>query len=499
MVINPPVNFRSPVFFTAICLICGASLFFLNIPWFTSTKISVPVSGEGCAVLIVDESENDKYIREKISQNGLGDFVSESSQYVPIDDFGTFKFIPLDSYSVEMEAFDPRDSGYAVKLRSFFVHDGKRFLFSPIGTGSRYSRESTEKKLGAILGNIPFTLVVLRHESPILLNFILLAVGCLSALFLSRSRWLFIFQFPLLLSISYYGFYAMILAAIITGIWELLREPLGELFATIRYNRTPGYAGSKFNGMDELFKPFRINFILVVVFLLFLVLFSVTGVLSPVFLASVCVSFSFLYLLSFYAEAERIRKMHHMPFIPVLLFSNRTKTFSLFPLLLPFGLLSLVSLFFAQGISEMSPMDPGYFISSEEYEDHIAFQRSFSFRSMNDDPDIYGYEALKQDDYFRYYLGEDGLIAGTAAYIGSEEESPPFPLEKLMDFLIKYNEFAVNYTAKMRVQLNTPMAARFKEWISVVIIFAICLLDFLRPAIASKKKPPLIWDKRIAA
>ena len=50
---------------------------------------------ESCAVVIVDESENDRMIRESLA--GIGDFISESSQEILIDDFGALISIPLDS------------------------------------------------------------------------------------------------------------------------------------------------------------------------------------------------------------------------------------------------------------------------------------------------------------------------------------------------------------------------------------------------------------------
>ncbi|MCL2473083.1 MAG: hypothetical protein FWF26_05325, partial [Treponema sp.] len=91
-------------------------------------------NSEGFAVLSLDESQNDREIQELLYSKGIKDFFSESTQVVPVDDFGSLKMVPLDSFRNEIEKFDPRDDGYAQKLSSFFVRDGKRFFFLPLDT-----------------------------------------------------------------------------------------------------------------------------------------------------------------------------------------------------------------------------------------------------------------------------------------------------------------------------------------------------------------------------
>ena len=107
---------------------------------------------------------------------------------------------------------------------------------------------------------------------------------------------------------------------------------------------------------------------------------------------------------------------------------------------------------------------------------------------------------LIKQDYLRYYLGEDGLIAGNDAYPFSEDnEASPFPLEKLMDFLVKYNKTETGESAGIDKKPDKPVETALKEWILVAIIFIICLFDIFRPRIVPKKKMPIIGDKRIAA
>ena len=506
---------KLPLFSALISLAIGALIFllfifftpkrsFLGSQNFDTSKFDTSKFDASCVVLIVDESEDDNAIQSKLFLDGMEDFISESSQLVPIDDFGTLKFIPLDSFRSRIESFDPRDDGYAAKLRSFFVHDGKRFFFR-LTDSSSSPPSYTEKQFNAILGGIPFTFLLLARSAPVYFYYLLLAAGCVFALVFSSNRRLFIFQIPLLLAAGQVGFFSIILAAGLTGIWELLWKPLLELLVSRRYKRRPrDYAGSGFRGVIERLKPFRLNLLLALLFFVFLLACSFFGLLNPLLLFAVCASFAFLYFLSFKVEEERMRKNSHIRFTPVLLLPHKVKTFSFFPLLLPFGLLAIAAFFLPVGFDGPnrgpSPIDSGFLISSEDYDSHIAFQKSFSYMPLNQEPNTYSQNALIQNDYLRYYLGEDGLIAGNNAYAVYEESvAPVFPLEKLMDFLVKYNKLITGESVDFEKPPGKPAATTLKEWISVAFIFVFCLFDIFRPRIIPKKKSPIIGDKRIAA
>jgi len=489
---------KLPLFSAFVLLAAWAFIFFiLKTPSIGSSK-NYSEFTESCLILIVNETEDDSAIQNKLSSGGLGGFISESTQLVPIDDFGVLKYISLDSFQEKIESFDPRDDGYAERLLSFFVHGGKRFFFriTENSTGSLSRLSNLKKKLDTVLEGIPFTFSVLGQKEPAFLYYLLLAACCVFIMFFSSSRRLFVFQFPVLIATGYAGFFSMILAAILTGLWELLREPLLELFASRRYSRRlTDYAGLGLKGIIKRLKPFRLNLLLALLFFAFLPAFSFMGFLNPLLLFAVCASFGFFYFLSFKYEEKRMRKRSHIQFMPVLLLPYRAKTFSFFPLLLPFALFVIPALFLPRGLSGSSPVDALFLISSEDYERHIAFQKSFSYRSLNQ-----GQNALMQNDYLRYYLGEDGLIAGNNTYAFSDDsEASPFPLEKLMGFLVKYNKPVTGESAGFDKQLISPNETTFKEWISVAFIFVICLFDILRPRIVPKKKMPVIRDKRIAA
>jgi hypothetical protein len=471
----------------------------LGLPEFNLSGIRASGANEGYAILVVDETQEDRVIREVLGRGGR-EVISESSQFVLMDDFGASRQIPLDLFHDEIETFDPRNDGYAEKLHSFFVNNGQRYFFTPLESDPADLRS----RLDASLVDIPFSLVFLEQRRSLFPYFALLAAAGIFALFLSRSKRSFLFQIPVFLSIGWGGFAAMILAAAFAGIWELLREPLKELF-TSRYSRnTFNYAGTGLKGIIERLRPYCLNLILALLFFLLIPVLAIAAFLPPIPLLAACVYFFLLYYLSLKSMEAGFRNTRHIPFMPVPLLPLRTRTFSLFPFLIPFVLVSFLALILPEFLPvERSDipamgniMDPRYFVSPEEYYSHVDFQRSFSYRSLNAGNDTA--EALNQEGYLRYYLGDDGLIAGSTVSSGTmEAETLPFPLEKLMDFLIQYYE-QPEEPARGIEPSNPPL--KLREWVlaGVILIFC-CMSEFLRPGIVPGVKLPYRWDKRIAA
>jgi len=485
----------------AVSVCCGVLVFFLFGLFAPSSRDQQ--TGNGYVVLAVDESRNDRRIRESLASLGLGGIISESGQEILMDDFGSLKMIPLDIFRDEIETFDPRDDGYAAKLSAFFVQGGNRLIFIPMDKNSGMRIGKLKKQLAHLFGAMQFSLSLLGKEGYSFPGFVLLAAACAGALFFSRSRRLFIFQLPVLLAFHGIGFSSFILAALFTGIWELLREPLRELSAVRYHNRPFDYAGKGINGMLNRLMPYSLNLILVLVFIVLLALICIGAELPPVPLAPACLSFILVHKLAFWTEAWRMRNNRHAPFTPVLILPLRVRTFSLFPLLLPFGavyILALLLPLFPPGFKNSGEgntlIDPGSFISLEDYGRHINFQNSFSYRPVGRTP---GLGLLGEEEYLRYYLGEDGLIGGSTDNSGVEEINiPSFPLEKLMYFLVDYYKPG---TGGVRNPLPGSSLLNIKEWISVGMIFIGCFLDLLQGGSRSKKrkKIPVFGDRRIAA
>ena len=480
------MNLRSSFLLAIISLSFGLTVFY----FFSIFSPRESFSGEGCIILVFDETEDDRIIQENLALVGLDDFVSKSKQKVFIDGFVTFRMIPLDTFFGEIEAFDPRDDGYAARLSSFFVRDGKQYFYYYFNQTQGIRARELEQQLNTIL-DIPFNLYILGQNRSFFWDFIFLAAACLSAFLFSRSKRSYFFQLPVLFALGWAGPAAIVLAGFFSGIIELLKEPLLELSAARRYNRRSlDYAGIGMKGIRERLKPFKINLYLVFLFSFFIFLFSILVNLSLIPVIIGFLSFFILIFLSFHFESDRDKQ--HKRFVPVVLFPFKINTFSLFPFLLPFALMSIVILFFPHVFFQPSEssiiIEPEYLISSEEHARHIEFTRFFSYRDINQNID---------EPYSHYYLGEDGLIAGAYPYdIPWAEDlyDIHFPLEKLMTFLLNYSKPAVdNITPNAGV--NVPL----NQWVFIFIILAVCIMDLFRRGKPQKKKAALWGDKRIAA
>ena len=493
----------------AISIICALLLFFL-FRFFVGYR---PASlADGYAVLTMHESQDDRYIQELLSRAGFSGVISESSQVVFLDDFGSLLEIPLDLFYGKLESFDPRNDGYPEKKRAFFVRDGMRNFFIPKKEIPWAATAELQNRLIFYLENRPFSLMVLGYRQGFYWFFVFLGLACLGAFVLSKSKRLFVFVLPVLLALGWTSFYSLVLAALFAGIWELLREPIKEFFAASCYERkNSDYAGAGFKGMLERLRPFRLNLLLVLLFTVLLVLVAAIARLNPIPLAAMFACFSLLYYLSFKRQAERALKTRHIPFTPVLLMplagsrarrglQVKTKTFSFFPFLFPFALMSLIAFSLgAAGFMERRQRDflqyesdwhfnNDYFLSSRDFYAHFAFQSGFSFRPLN----------RPERAFLHYYLGEDGLIAGSYPAPLQTQKPPRFPLEELMQFLIDYDYYEMGGG---RMSPQAPYERIIRELIAVFILLAVFPLDLIRPGGKLKKtnRIPDFRDKRIAA
>ena len=502
---------KKPLLFSAlVSIVCGVLVFSLFRNFMGDGQeynLSSPGSSSAFAVLVFDESLPDRQIQDALALGGIGGIISESSQTLVFDNFGSLKTISLDIYENEIPAFDPRNDGYAAKLKNFFIHDGKRFFFLPLKDGSLFNINKLKKQLVSALPNTPFALEIPGNNSSLLWHFLLLfaASGC--AFCFSRQKRLYALVLPLLLAFGAVfqknSAAAFIFAAFLSGIWELLREPLRELLR-------PAYGFHDHSAVKMKggrLKPFALNIMLVVVFLLLYTAYFLTMEFPLILLAAGLCPFLFVCFFSFKIEAAREKKLKHALFCPIPLLPFKARTFSLFPHLLPFCAGAVLVMFLPQSLPGISSFnsypiqeafypESGRLINAEDYYRHINFQKSFSFRPL------YEEFAFSNEGYENYYLGDDGLIAGSSGYsIQDDTDIAPFPLEKLMDFLSNYGKLNSNRSGVLIQMYDESPVQMFKEWIFVIIVLTVTMLDLLRPhvRVTKAKKTHILRDRRAAA
>jgi hypothetical protein len=415
-----------------------------------SVRLFVPAAG-AYGVLGLDLSCSDRAAGALLRDLAIGNYSSESTQVVYLDDFDSLRPVPLDEYRDRVEAFDPRNDGYAEKLRSFFVRGGKRYMYIPL-SGSLNSR-NLAGKLAPAMGDLPgYSLEILGSPRPLFPQGFLFIPAAAGLLLLLRPSLPALSLLPLLGAAVFLGPPGFALGGVLSALFSLLVDPLRGWFAARRY--APYGGGRDFSGRDR--KPFwrrallgggNFRFRLLAGGILpaayGLICFS--GPVPPVPALVLPAAFGIVLGFSVWAESRRGLEQGHIRFFPVLIAGSVRGP--LFPApVLPFALGAVLSLFLSAlpfGVSGVpvssggGPLQGPPPVREEDYLNHVAFQSSFSVTPLGGRAG-FAYES--------YYLGEDGLIAGVLEDSGGgpfpgpgsslrDRDVPPFPLAELTAFL----------------------------------------------------------------
>jgi hypothetical protein len=512
-------------------LVLGLLLFALAFVFVPPQTEAGPVeswvsSGPLFAVLELDVSIPDREtalaLKQALGQSIGGAVLSESSQWALLDDFGEILLVPLDQYGERVEPFDPRNDGYAERLRSFFVLDGKRYFFIPLGDSPRFGAafqrsayRHLELTIREFMGETPYALIFPGEGSLRTINrgagrgtqngsyrlhivFYLLASA--AACFLFRPRLLACLLVLPLAGLSLSGSSGFALGAILCLLAGLLLEPARELCFSIRCGGSFRRRGEgRFASMRRnSLIPYRFRWLLAFPLAGLYVLSAILGNLAPPLALGTFVVFWGIFFAYFLIEAGG--KGGHVPFVPVMIMGGRMDP--LFPkVMLPFASASLVSLLislFALSFGapeagtvplERGPEGGGAWpppISAAEYEAHVRFQTGFSFSPLG--------SGFAQSGYFHYDMDQDGLIADVSAEAyGVDGDIPPFSLEGLMIFLENQVYMQADISGGGVFSLIGCLPALFS--------LLICLPMFTGPVRrgGGRRKPLLYNDKRIAA
>jgi hypothetical protein len=391
------------------------------------------------AELICSEAVPDREIRERLENNGFSGLVSESGQWVLLDSFGSIERIPLDEYDSRVLPFDPRNDGYAQKLRSLFVRDGKRSIYIPLGSAAaRHSK--LEKRFASALGDIDYSFETGGPASASRPAVFYLALFCFASLAFFVARPLRPVQgrelpcliplLPALAPLALGGATGFAMASLLAGCAALLAGPGLEWFAFRRYRPPP--------------LPCCL---LLPLFLICYAILSFFCALPLFFTLSVFVFFCGVLAVSLQdahstatgnadkAWGALLFKRLIPPrrrFLPVNIIRRRSFFFAFSWTMIPFAAIGLV-LACVEMIEPLTKPDfsflpPSIALIETDYQAHYRFQSTFSFRSLHDPLGGGNMNVFEMN-------GGLPVQNGSMEMDNSLDGVPPFPLADFTRFL----------------------------------------------------------------
>ena len=424
--------FRSVLLASLISLLAALCLLFLG------SAMGYEEFRSGYAVLTTDDSTDDKDIRSHLEAGELffgGSPISESSQWVLLDEFDSVKKVPLDQYSSRVFPFDPRNDGYADKLREVFLRDGKRYVYVPLFAGS-WKTKFLNKKFNELMDGIPYTVEFYGIGRPLLLFFGVYAAASIILLYLCyvkrkihRSIVNIIPMVPVISSLGFFGAAGIGAAALLFALFILLKEPLNELV-------NPPPSMGKGDKLKSIYKEIIIPYKYYWLFLpLFVAAFSILIVFSPLklifLLAVTAASFAVFF---FSLKIVSFAGVDHRRFNPLMIMRKRFPEF-VFPMyILPFVAGVFIIMFFLPFMS--GSYNPGgkfdTKLKEQDYYEHLTYQASFSTRQLT----------TSSAAFPSFSSDADGLISMNKMNVSQSvklSDYPAFPLKHLMDFFNNVN------------------------------------------------------------
>jgi len=460
-------------FFRSFMLLCFVSIS-LSLGLLALGSRAVDNEYSGYAVLTTDASVDDRTLRERLDA-GKDDFmfpaVTESSQWVMLDNFGYLEVVPLDKYSPRLSSFDPRNDGYAGKLKNIFVHDEKRFAYIPLERGN-WNPSVLDKHFNDLLVDIPFSVEYFGVEKPVSLFFLIFAASSLILLIvilLKRKSHPgvagIIALLPVLSSLAFFGAPGIACAAVLSGFAAVLREPLNEIVALFKLP-----SNTKGQRLKLLYKnviePYKLCWLSLPVFAAAIGAIVYFTELKLFFVLLVCAAVLIVFFLS--VRTLSLLGGKRRRFIPVLIIRRQFADFAFSVYMLPLTAAALAAIIITPRISGEYVSDTNtkfdHIIDEQDYYAHINYQASFSVRQL-------GGSGV---DYPGYVFDEDGLPspdkkAGAVLSV-NVDEYPPFPLKHLMDFFV-----SVNTQEKIEGDVNSENITPF---LPLFVLLLLIILGF---------------------
>ena len=445
----------------------------------------------GYAVIEADASVDDRILRERLdagANNFAGSPVSESSQWVMLDNFGSMEVISLDKYSERLFSFDPRNDGYAGKLSNIFVRDGKRFVYIPLRAGN-WVPAFMDRQFSELLGDIPFSAGYIGIGRPSSLFFIVYAAASIALLvicYVKKNRHHgaagIIVLLPLLSCLAFFGASGLAAAALLMGLSSMLREPLNELVMLLKSGKNTQKLKLIFKDVIE---PYRLYWFFLFFFAAAIGIVVVFSQLKLSFVLLVSAAVCAVFFLS--VKTISLWRGSHRRFIPVLIIKRRFPDFAFSLYMTPLTAAAFLAMLLTPYMSGayVSEGKFDHIIEEQDYYEHLAFQASFSMQKIG----------RPGTTYPGFKLDADGLPSPDTAVTGvpvfKAEDYPPFPLKHLMDFFNSVNTGS-------RPSVNTGKGRGITDYISLILLFFILPGLLLKGKMTAPSKIQFAGLKRVS-
>ncbi|MDR0663328.1 MAG: hypothetical protein LBF80_04520 [Spirochaetaceae bacterium] len=415
--------------------------------------------------LITSEDMEDRPIAEKLSAAGIKNVLSESSQWFFLNDFSELRRVPLDEFSDVLMESDPRNDGYAQRLKALFTRDDRRYFYIPAASFNSpfpVAPAAIENRIKNALEGIRHS-VVFATSSEWGSNFILIYataafLSLVAAFFASKStanlraRTAFTLSVAALLPacglLTGQGPAGFALAAPMLVLFLTLQAPFESFFARFRFDSPVSYS------YTEHFKRFLQDEKKTLIFLAALILaVCIAGKISIFNIFRAILFFCLSAAARAFAENAVRGSRNHVVFAPVAIRPRRIEKTRLILAAFPFTLASaaalVMPLFHHASVGDL-PARLATFTASTgglpaigagDYEAHVNFQKNFTLRRLTRaEPGT----ATTQGNgvYMNFEQDGGGLLypaTDSQAFVPGLEKNttdiPPFPLENLIAFL----------------------------------------------------------------
>jgi hypothetical protein len=462
--------------------------------------------------LITGGQIQDSVVAAKLDSAGIKNVLSESSQWFFVNDFSELRRVPLDQFNDFLLKSDPRNDGYAEKLRMFFVQDGKRYFYIPRRSLHSSNPAVAEQRIIEALEGAPHIDIMLNSYAVQNAGggfiFIAAAVFTLALSVYAakpfaggiRAAVTPLLQTAALLPscalFAMSGPTGFALAAVLLTLFFIFRAPLKSLFIKLRLANESVFSVSC-RGLIKQYirKEKKMTFMIFVM----LAAVCITGRVNIFYVLLAALFFCLSAAASIYLTISPRGAGGRIRFAPIAIRPDSNLRLPL--IALPFILASALSIVIPlctqprTRILEAGEKKQIPAISVKDYEDHINFQKNFAFMKLANTNEAAAASNADIVTYRDFELGPDGLLrpidGGPSANNmlgGSAADIPPFPLENLLNF---FNAESV----------LSPAVFDIRGLIAVLIALAgyIPYLVFAALGNGKKEKKRLYLNERIIA